>query len=99
LRLDFGHGFSPRRRLKQTDEDAGILPPAGSEFKTMRALLIALGLLLVAAGLAWPVLSRYLGKLPGDLVVRKPGFTFFFPLATCLLISLLLTLLFSLFRK
>jgi hypothetical protein len=65
----------------------------------MRSVLIALGLLLLAAGLLWPFVSRYAGRLPGDLVVRRPGFTLVFPLATCLLLSLLLTLLLSLFRR
>jgi Protein of unknown function (DUF2905) len=65
----------------------------------MRGFLIAAGLLLVAAGLLWPVLSRYAGRLPGDIVVRKPGFTFAFPIVTCLLLSLLLSLLLWLFRR
>ena len=65
----------------------------------MRLLLIALGILLVAAGLLWPVVSRYAGRLPGDFVVRRPGFTLVVPLATCLLLSLLLTLLLALFRR
>lgn len=60
---------------------------------------MAIGLLFLAAGLLWPVLSRYLGRLPGDIVVRKPGFTFVFPIVTCLLISLLLTLLLWIFRR
>ena len=65
----------------------------------MRGVLIALGLLFLAAGLLWPVLSRYAGRLPGDVVVRRPGFTLVFPIVTCLLLSLLLTLLLSLFRR
>jgi hypothetical protein len=65
----------------------------------LRTLLVAIGLLFLAAGLLWPVLSRYLGRLPGDIVVRKPGFTLVFPLVTCLLISLLLTLLLWIFRR
>jgi hypothetical protein len=65
----------------------------------LRALLIVSGVVLLAAGLLWPVLSRYLGKLPGDIVVRRPGFTFVFPIVTCLVISLVLTLLFWLFRR
>jgi hypothetical protein len=65
----------------------------------MRALLLAAGTVLLAAGLLWPILSRYVGKLPGDLVVRRPGFTFVFPIVTCLLISLLLSLLLWLFRR
>lgn len=65
----------------------------------LRSALIAAGVLLLAAGLAWPLLSRYLGRLPGDIVVRKPGFTFVFPIVTCLVISVLLTLLLWLFRR
>lgn len=65
----------------------------------LRSVLIAAGVLLLAAGLAWPLLSRYLGRLPGDIVVRKPGFTFVFPIVTCLVISVLLTLLLWLFRR
>ncbi|HKF43883.1 MAG TPA: DUF2905 domain-containing protein [Thermoanaerobaculia bacterium] len=55
--------------------------------------------MLLAAGLLWPFLSRYLGRLPGDIVVRKPGFTFAFPIVTCIVISIVLTLLLTLFRR
>jgi len=64
-----------------------------------RTILIAAGLLLVVAGLAWPWLSRYLGRLPGDVVVRRGNFTFAFPIATCLVISVILTLLLWLFGR
>ena len=65
----------------------------------MRSILLILGVLLILTALAWPFLSKYFGRLPGDIVVRRPGFTFVFPLVTCLLLSLLLSLLFALFRK
>lgn len=66
----------------------------------MARTLIILGLVLVAAGLLWPVLSRLgLGRLPGDIVIRRPGFSFYFPLATCLLVSLVLSALAWLFRR
>lgn len=65
----------------------------------MRGVLIVLGLLLVAAGLFWPTVSRYAGRLPGDLVLRRPGFTLVFPIVTCLVVSLLLTLLLALVRR
>ena len=65
----------------------------------VRSLLLVLGALLILAALLWPVLSRYFGRLPGDIVIRRPGFTFVFPIVTCLLLSLLLSLLFSLFRR
>jgi hypothetical protein len=66
----------------------------------MSRLLILAGLVLLAAGLLWPWLSRLgLGQLPGDIVVRRPGFTFAFPLMTCLIVSVLLTLLLWLLRR
>ncbi|HEX9148886.1 MAG TPA: DUF2905 domain-containing protein [Thermoanaerobaculia bacterium] len=65
----------------------------------VRALLLVFGILFVVAALAWPVVSRYFGRLPGDIVVRRPGFTFVFPIVTCLVLSLLLSLLFWIFRR
>jgi DUF2905 family protein len=65
----------------------------------VRGLLIAAGILLLAAGLLWPFVSRYFGRLPGDIVVRRPGFTLSFPIVTCLAMSLLFTLLLWLFRR
>lgn len=63
-------------------------------------LLIGLGLLLLAVGLLWPILHKLgLGRLPGDIVVEREGFRFYFPLATCIVISLGLTLFFWLIRK
>lgn len=64
-----------------------------------RTLLIAGGIVLVLAGLAWPWLSRWLGRLPGDIVVRRDNFTFVFPIVTCLVVSVILTLLFWLFGR
>jgi hypothetical protein len=62
--------------------------------------LIILGLVLVAAGLLWPLIQKSgLGRLPGDLVIRRDNFQFYFPLTTSLLISLLLSLILWLFRK
>ena len=65
----------------------------------LRTLLIAGGIVLLLAGLAWPWLSRYLGRLPGDVVVRRDHFTFVFPIVTCLVVSVLLTLLLWLFGR
>jgi len=71
----------------------------GSVQPPWRAVFLTLGIAFLAIGLAWPVLSRSLGRLPGDLVVRRGGWTFAFPLATCLLLSLLASLLLWLFRR
>jgi hypothetical protein len=66
----------------------------------MQRILVVLGAVLVAAGLAWPWLSRLpLGRLPGDIVVVRPGFRFYFPLTTLILVSLIVSLLLRLFRR
>ena len=59
----------------------------------MARVLITLGLVILAIGLLWPYLTRLgLGRLPGDIVIERENVTFYFPLMTCLLISLLLSL-------
>ena len=65
-----------------------------------RSLMIAGGVLL-GLGLVLTLLGRlpFLGRLPGDIVYRKGNFTFYFPLVTSVILSVLLTLLFSLFRR
>jgi len=66
----------------------------------MQRILVILGLVVLLAGLFWPWLSKLpFGRLPGDIVIERPGFTFFFPITTSILISLVLTLIFWLFRK
>jgi hypothetical protein len=66
----------------------------------MQRFLIILGLVILVVGLSWPWLSKLpLGRLPGDLLIRRDGFSFYFPLATGLLVSLILTLLLWLLRK
>jgi hypothetical protein len=66
----------------------------------MQRFLIMLGAVLVVAGLAWPWLAKLgLGRLPGDIHIEREGFSFHFPLMTCLLVSAVLTLLLWLFRK
>lgn len=60
----------------------------------MRALLLTLGLVLVVLGLLWPWLARIgLGHLPGDISIQRPGFRFYMPLGSSLLISIALSLL------
>ena len=55
-------------------------------------------MVLVAAGLLWPYLAR-LGRLPGDIAIRGEHGGFYFPIVTCLLVSLVLTLIFWLAGK
>lgn len=57
------------------------------------ALLIVLGLAILVIGLLWPYLSRIgLGRLPGDIVIERDNMSLYFPLVTCLLLSLLFSL-------
>ena len=67
----------------------------------MQRFLIALGLLLVVAGLLWPWLARVpWGRLPGDISIERPGFSFHFPVTTSLIVSAVVSLvLWWLWRK
>jgi hypothetical protein len=66
----------------------------------MQRLLIGFGLLLLLAGIAWPVLSRIgLGRLPGDIMFHRGGTMFYFPLVTCIIISIALSALLWLFNR
>jgi Protein of unknown function (DUF2905) len=58
----------------------------------MARFLILVGIVLVMLGLLWPYVLRLgLGRLPGDIVIERENFTFYLPLATCILISVLLS--------
>ena len=60
----------------------------------MARFLIVLGLVILVIGLLWPYLSKLrLGRLPGDIVIQRYNGTFYFPLVTCLLLSLVLSLI------
>jgi hypothetical protein len=64
-------------------------------------ILLVSGLLLAGAGILFLLADRigWIGKLPGDIIIKRENVTFFFPLATCILISIVLSLLFWLFRR
>ena len=65
----------------------------------MQKLLIVAGLVLLGAGLAWPWLRRLrLGRLPGDIVIEGDRFSLYVPITTMILISVLASLVFWLFR-
>ncbi len=56
--------------------------------------LVTLGVAILVVGLLWPVLGKIgLGRLPGDIVIRRDNFTFYFPIVTCLLVSVVLSLI------
>ena len=59
----------------------------------MARTLIVLGLIILLVGLLWPYLSRIgLGRLPGDIVIERDNMTLYFPLMTCLVLSVLFSL-------
>lgn len=65
-----------------------------------KALIIA-GIVIAAMGVLMVITPRvpWLGKLPGDIIIKKDNFQFYFPITTCIIISVLLTLLLYLFRR
>jgi len=66
----------------------------------MQRALIIIGLAIAAIGLAWPWLSRLgLGRLPGDIRVETENGVFYFPLVTCIVISVVLSLVLWLIRR
>lgn len=64
-------------------------------------LLVLFGILLVVLGVVFSVGPKipWLGHLPGDIYIERERFMFYFPLTTCLLLSLILTLVLYLFRR
>jgi DUF2905 family protein len=66
----------------------------------MSRTLIVLGLAIAALGLLWPWLGRIgLGRLPGDIVIERGNFTLYLPIASCLLVSLLVSLVLWLLNR
>ena len=64
----------------------------------MGKMLVFVGLAVAALGLVM-MLGVPVGRLPGDIYVKRGSFSFYFPLATSIILSILLTLLFALFRR
>jgi hypothetical protein len=66
----------------------------------LQRLLIVVGAAILVVGLIWPYLARLgVGRLPGDMLIRRGGFTLYAPIVTCLLASVVLSLLFWLFQR
>ena len=58
----------------------------------VQRFLIGLGLIILMVGIVWPILSRIgFRRLPGDIVFQRGGTTFYFPLVTCIIISLVIS--------
>ncbi len=66
----------------------------------MQKILIITGIAILVLGLLWPWLGKLpLGRLPGDILVERENFRFYFPLTTLILISLVVSLLLWFFRR
>jgi DUF2905 family protein len=67
----------------------------------MGRVLVVIGVITVIAGLLlWTGLApRWLGRLPGDIRIERGNSAFYFPIVTCIVISVVLSLIFSLFRR
>jgi hypothetical protein len=64
-------------------------------------MLIVIGVIIIVVGLLFMYGNKipFIGKLPGDIVLKKKNFTFYFPLTTLIIINLLLLLIFRIFKK
>jgi hypothetical protein len=61
---------------------------------------IVIGIVLVVAGLCWPLIGRLgLGRLPGDIVIHRSNFSFYFPIMTSLVLSIVLSLVLWLINR
>jgi hypothetical protein len=66
----------------------------------LQRFLIGIGLVLVVVGVLWPVLSRIgFGRLPGDIMFQRGGATFYFPLVSSIIVSIVLSVLLWLFNR
>ncbi|MDY0211584.1 MAG: DUF2905 domain-containing protein [Desulfuromonadaceae bacterium] len=65
----------------------------------MQKILIASGVVLIVVGVLWPWVGKIpLGQLPGDIIIDRPGLKIYFPIVTMLIVSVVLSLLFRLFK-
>jgi len=83
--------------VKKQIEEVGRMSP----LEQLGRLLLIFGVLMGILGLILMLAPKipFVGRLPGDIYIKRGNFTFYFPLVTCILLSLLLTLIFSLFRR
>lgn len=66
----------------------------------MAKWLVIIGIIFILVGVAWPWLSKLgIGHLPGDIYIERKGFSFYFPITTSIVISLVLSVLYWIFRK
>jgi uncharacterized protein HemY len=78
-----------------------VLEVSGEIMPGMGKSLIIIGLVIVAVGVILSLVGKvpWIGKLPGDIYIKRENFTFYFPLATSIIISIILSLILWLLRK
>ena len=65
----------------------------------MQKILIIIGIILLTIGVLYPYIKKLgLGQLPGDIIFKSGNSTFFFPIVTCIIISIVLYVIFNLFK-
>ena len=65
----------------------------------MQKILILIGIILIIIGVLYPYIKKLgLGQLPGDILFKTGNTTFFFPIITCIIISIVLSVIFNLFK-
>ena len=66
----------------------------------MQKTLVIVGILILLAGLGWPWLAKLpIGRLPGDIIIDRPGFKIYIPITTMIIVSIVLSVIMWLFRK
>ena len=65
----------------------------------MQKILIIIGIIFLITGLFYPYLKKFgLGKLPGDIILKGENSSFYFPIITCIILSIILSIIFNLLR-
>lgn len=66
----------------------------------MQRTLIVIGIVIIVIGVGWPYLSKLpIGRLPGDIVIDRPNMTFYFPVTTMILVSVIVSVILWILRK
>jgi hypothetical protein len=65
----------------------------------MQKILIIIGIVVILVGLFWPILGKIpFGRLPGDIIISRPGFRFYFPITTSVIISIIIAVILKIFK-
>jgi hypothetical protein len=89
-----GTGFALENAIQESAKSGEGCRPKSKEKYMIARWLIILGIVLIVVGLLWPWLSKLgLGRLPGDIVIERDNFTFYLPITTSILVSVVLSVI------